>query len=36
MTFSPELEARFESFLNKYPADRKRSAVIPMLHLRAG
>jgi len=31
MTFSPELEARFEKFLRKYPADRKRSAVIPML-----
>ncbi len=31
MTFSPELEARFESFLKKYPADRKRSALIPML-----
>ena len=31
MTFSPELEARFENFLAKYPADRKRSAVIPML-----
>jgi NADH-quinone oxidoreductase subunit E len=31
MTFSPELEARFEQFLNKYPADRKRSAMIPML-----
>jgi NADH-quinone oxidoreductase subunit E len=31
MTFSPELEARFEKFLAKYPADRKRSAVIPML-----
>jgi len=31
MTFSPELEARFENFLNKYPADRKRSAMIPML-----
>jgi NADH-quinone oxidoreductase subunit E len=31
MTFSPELEARFEKFLNKYPADRKRSAMIPML-----
>jgi NADH-quinone oxidoreductase subunit E len=31
MTFSPELEARFEKFLNKYPADRKRSALIPML-----
>lgn len=31
MTFSPELEARFESFLKKYPPDRKRSALIPML-----
>ena len=31
MTFSPELEARFEKFLARYPADRKRSAVIPML-----
>jgi len=31
VTFSPELEARFEKFLAKYPADRKRSAVIPML-----
>jgi NADH-quinone oxidoreductase subunit E len=31
MTFSPELEARFAAFLNKYPADRKRSAMIPML-----
>ncbi|MES1260564.1 MAG: NAD(P)H-dependent oxidoreductase subunit E [Acidobacteriota bacterium] len=31
MTFSPELEARFEAFLAKYPADRKRSAMIPML-----
>jgi len=31
MTFSPELEARFERFLAKYPADRKRSATIPML-----
>lgn len=31
MTFSPELEARFEKFLSKYPADRKRSAMIPML-----
>jgi len=31
MTFSPELEARFAKFLNKYPADRKRSAMIPML-----
>ena len=31
MTFSPELEARFEKFIAKYPADRKRSALIPML-----
>jgi NADH-quinone oxidoreductase subunit E len=31
MTFSPELEARFQKFLAKYPADRKRSAMIPML-----
>jgi len=31
MTFSPETEARFAKFLAKYPADRKRSAVIPML-----
>ena len=31
MTFSLELEARFEKFLAKYPADRKRSAMIPML-----
>jgi NADH-quinone oxidoreductase subunit E len=31
MTFSPELEATFEKFLAKYPADRKRSATIPML-----
>jgi NADH-quinone oxidoreductase subunit E len=31
MTFSPELEARFERFLAKYPAERRRSATIPML-----
>jgi len=31
MTFSPELEARFERFLAKYPPERKRSAMIPML-----
>jgi NADH-quinone oxidoreductase subunit E len=31
MTFSPEMEARFARFLAKYPADRKRSAIIPML-----
>ena len=31
MTFSPEMEARFEQFLTKYPPERKRSALIPML-----
>jgi len=31
MTFSPELEARLQKIFDKYPADRKRSAVIPML-----
>ena len=31
MTLSPELEAKFQSILAKYPPDRKRSAVIPML-----
>ena len=31
MTFSPALEARIEKILASYPADRKRSAVIPML-----
>jgi NADH-quinone oxidoreductase subunit E len=31
MTFSPELEARFERFLAKYPPAQKRSATIPML-----
>jgi NADH-quinone oxidoreductase subunit E len=31
MTLSPEMEARFEQFLSKYPPDRKRSALIPML-----
>ncbi len=31
MTFSPELEARFEKLLASYPEGRKRSAVIPML-----
>ena len=31
MTFSPELEARFEKFLRKYPKGRERSALIPML-----
>lgn len=31
MTFSPELEARFEKLMNTYPAGRVRSALIPML-----
>jgi NADH-quinone oxidoreductase subunit E len=31
VTFSPELEAKFERILQSYPPDRKRSAVIPML-----
>jgi NADH-quinone oxidoreductase subunit E len=31
VTFSPELEAKFERILESYPPDRKRSAVIPML-----
>src|SRR5579863_8099465 len=31
MTFSPEMEARFEKFLAKYPDGHKRSAMIPML-----
>ncbi|HET8549979.1 MAG TPA: NAD(P)H-dependent oxidoreductase subunit E [Bryobacteraceae bacterium] len=31
MTFSPELEARFQSFLTKYPPGRERSALVPML-----
>jgi NADH-quinone oxidoreductase subunit E len=29
--FSPESEAKVEFWLNKYPADRKASAVIPLL-----
>ncbi len=31
MTFSPELEARFERMLSIYPPGRQRSAVVPML-----
>ena len=31
MTFSPQLEARFEKLLQSYPAGRQRSALIPML-----
>ncbi len=31
MTFSPELEARFEKLMHSYPPGRQRSAMIPML-----
>jgi len=31
MTFSPQLEARFEKLLQIYPPGRQRSAMIPML-----
>jgi NADH-quinone oxidoreductase subunit E len=31
MTFSPELEQRIEKFINSYPGERVRSALIPML-----
>jgi NADH-quinone oxidoreductase subunit E len=31
MTFSPELEAKFEKLLKSYPPGRQRSAVVPML-----
>ena len=31
MTFSPELEARFDKLLTSYPPGRQRSAMIPML-----
>ena len=31
MTLSPQLEAKFQNIVSKYPPDRKRSAVIPML-----
>jgi NADH-quinone oxidoreductase subunit E len=31
MTFSPELEAKFEKLLRSYPPGRQRSAVVPML-----
>jgi NADH-quinone oxidoreductase subunit E len=31
VTFSPELEARFEKLLKSYPPGRQRSAMIPML-----
>lgn len=31
MTFSPELETRFEKLLKSYPPGRQRSAIVPML-----
>src|SRR5678816_4571229 len=31
MTFSPQLEARFDKLLHSYPPGRQRSAMIPML-----
>jgi len=31
MTFSPELEARFDKLLHSYPPGRQRSAMVPML-----
>jgi NADH-quinone oxidoreductase subunit E len=31
MTFSPQLEARFEKLLKSYPPGRERSAMVPML-----
>lgn len=31
MTFSPQLEARFERLLRSYPEGRERAALIPML-----
>jgi NADH-quinone oxidoreductase subunit E len=31
MTFSPELEARFDKLMHSYPPGRERSALIPML-----
>lgn len=31
MTFSPELEARFERMIGNYPAGRQKGALIPML-----
>ena len=31
MTFSPELEAKFDRMLKNYPPGRQRSAVVPML-----
>jgi NADH-quinone oxidoreductase subunit E len=31
MTFSPELESRFEKLVHSYPPGRQRSALVPML-----
>ena len=31
MTFSPELEAKFEKMIQQYPQGRQKGALIPML-----
>lgn len=31
MTFSPQLEERFASLIKRYPPDRRRAALVPML-----
>lgn len=33
MTISPALEAKADEYIGHYPTDRKRSAVLPLLHL---
>lgn len=33
MTIPPELEAKADEYIGHYPPDRKRSAVLPLLHL---
>jgi NADH:ubiquinone oxidoreductase subunit E len=30
---TPELKAKFETVVSRYPSDQKQSAVIPLLHL---
>jgi len=32
MTFSPQLEARFDKLLKSYPPGRQRSAMIPIIN----
>ncbi len=36
MTLSPALEEKFQKLISNYPEGRQRSAMIPMLLLRAG